>query len=341
MRPHPLPLLLLLGACGATTQEAPPPEAVAEVRVAPATTATSNEVVTVYGSAEVNAGAIHALATQGEALLGTIVTPNGTAVRAGQVVATLRPSATGRLDAAKAASDARAANAALARTLRLRGDGLASDAEVDAARAAATSANAVVASIATRSGSLTLRAPVSGTVGSITARPGDLIAAGTAVATVAAQGDLRVRFGVDPQMAQRIRAGQPLKIESMSGGAMVDAVVVGVDSQTDATTRLASVFAKLPGTLAAGPGEPFRAVLNVGAARTGLTIPYAALLDDGGKPYVFVVEKGVAHHRDVVPGSASGDRIAITGGLAVGAQVVTEGGTALDEGMKVHVAGAE
>lgn len=192
-----------------------------------------------------------------------------------------------------------------------------------------------------RNGSLTLRAPVAGTVGAITARPGDLVAAGTAVATVAAQGDLRVRFGVGPQLAQRVRAGQPLKIESINGGTPINVIVVGVDPQTDATTRLASVYAKLPPAYVAGPGEPFRAVLAVGAAKAGLSIPYTALLDDGGKPYVFVVEKGVAHHRNVVPGSASGDRIAIASGLTPGLQVVTEGGTALEDGMKVHVAGTK
>ncbi len=336
--PLPLPLLLLLGACGTTTPEAAPPAAVAEVQIAPATMALSNETVTVYGAAEVNAGGIHVLATQGEAILVTIVAPNGTAVRAGQIIATLRPSATGFLDAAKAKSEAHAANATLARAIRLRSDGLASDVEVDAARALATAANAMVASVGERNGSLTLRAPVTGTVGAITARPGDLVAAGTAVAIVAAQGDLRVRFGVEPQLAQRVRAGQPLKIEPLSGGTPIDVIVVGVDPQTDATTRLASVYAKLPPAYAAGPGEPFRAVLAVGAAKAGLSIPYTALLDDGGKPYVFVVEKGVAHHRDVVPGSASGDRIAIVSGLAPGLQVVTEGGTALEDGMKVRVA---
>lgn len=340
MRVRPLPLVLLLSACG-TTQEAAPPAAVAEVRIAPATMGSSNETVTVYGAAEANAGGIHAMTTQGEAILVSIVAPNGTAVRAGQIIATLRPSATGLLDAVKAESDARAADAALARAIRLRTDGLASNVEVDTARASATSANAMVASVGIRKGSLTLRAPVSGTVVGITARLGDLVAAGTAVATVVAQGDLRVRFGVDPQLARRVHAGQPIKIESMSGGAPIGVIVIGVDPQTDPTTRLASVYAKLPPAYAAGPGEPFRAVLAIGAAQAGLTIPYTALLDDGGKPYVFVVEKGVARHRDVVPGSTSADRIAIASGLAPGSQVVTAGGTALEDGMKVRVAGTK
>ena len=68
-------------------------------------------------------------------------------------------------------------------------------------------------------------------------------------------------------------------------------------------------------------------------------MPYAALLDDGGRSYVFVVKDGVARSRNVVPGSSAGDSIAIASGVAPGERVVVAGGTALDDGMKVRDAG--
>jgi multidrug efflux pump subunit AcrA (membrane-fusion protein) len=114
----------------------------------------------------------------------------------------------------------------------------------------------------------------------------------------------------------------------------MDVSVVGVDPQIDPTTRLASVYARVPGT-GLGAGEPLRASLAVGATATGVSIPYSALLDDGGRSYVFVVKNGVAKSVDVSPGNSSGDRVQILKGLNPGDKVVTEGGTALEDGMKV------
>jgi membrane fusion protein (multidrug efflux system) len=74
----------------------------------------------------------------------------------------------------------------------------------------------------------------------------------------------------------------------------------------------------------------------VGSSNDALTIPYAALLDDGGQPYVYVVAGGIAHRHDVTTGATSGDRIAITKGVSAGDQIVTQGGTALEDGMKVR-----
>ena len=73
---------------------------------------------------------------------------------------------------------------------------------------------------------------------------------------------------------------------------------------------------------------------DVGEAK--LAIPYAALLDDGGQPFVYVVQAGIAHRRDVTTGAAEGDRIAVTSGVKAGDLVVTQGGTALEDGMKVR-----
>ena len=51
---------------------------------------------------------------------------------------------------------------------------------------------------------------------------------------------------------------------------------------------------------------------------------------------MFVVARGVAHRRDVGVGATEGDRVAITKGVRPGELVVTQGGTAIDDGMKVR-----
>ena len=331
---------LMLAACTAKSQEDKAPDPIALVRTAAASNGTGSDTLLVYGSADAGPGGEQAMSSQADAILEVIIAPNGTAVGRGQIVARMQPSATTRLDAVKSASDAAAANASLARAVRLRADGLASSADVDTARAAATTANANRASIAQRGASLVLRAPVAGTIQGLTARAGDLIPAGTTVATIAAQGNLRGRFGVDPVLAQRVRPGQPIEISAVGNGTPVTGRVSGVDPLVDPATRLASLYAQLPSSVSWARGSALQARLQVGATSTGITIPYVALLDDGGKSYVFVVDKGLAHRRDVVPGNSQGDTVVITSGLAAGERVVTEGATALNDGMKVRMSPA-
>lgn len=335
-------LLLLAAACGKgagdSADENSTDQPVAEVHVATAILGSSGTATTAYGATEAGPGATRSLVAPAEAIIGSIFAPTGTSVGVGQAVVSLRPSRTSRLESARAQSDARAADAAYARALRLKRDGLASDADVETARAAATTARAAAANTGI-GGGITLRAPESGTVQGLTSKPGDQVAAGTSVASIIGHGDLRARFGVDPTVIPRIHAGAIATIQ-VGAGTPVSAIVVGVDPTVDPTTHLSSVFVRLPAGMAAAVGEPLRATFQTGATQAAITVPYSALLDEGGRSYVFVVRKGVAKRVDVAPGNSSGDTVEILNGLQPGDQVVTEGGTGLDDGMKVHVVGA-
>ncbi len=329
-------LVITLSGCSKPSEEAKAPDPIAEVRTATAQSGTTVSTITAYGAVEADLAGSTSLVAEREAVLARIEAANGTQVRAGQVIAVLRASPLATLDAVKSANEVRAASAVLARAVRLRSDGLASDADVETARTAVSAARATRTSLNTSQASLVLRAPTKGVVQNLTLRPGDQIAAGTTVATVAAAGHLRARFGLDPLAVQAVHVGQPIRISQLKGGEFLDASVSGIDTQVDATTRLASVFAKLPRDYDAGPGVPLKANIRIGSRTASITIPYAALLDGGGKSYIFVVESGVAHRKDVVDGSADGDRVSVTSGLKPGEHVVIEGGTALEDGMRVH-----
>lgn len=331
-----LPLMFLAGCgSGGSDDAGDKADPVAQVRTAPATLGATAEQTIVYGTAEAGPGGERTLIAPAETIVDQILAPNGTAVRAGQIVATLKPSRTTAIDLVKAFADATSAEAALARARRLRADGLASDADVETARAAAQTARATQANLGISRAGMALRAPIAGVVQGLTAKSGDQLAAGATVAGIMVKGDLRAHFGIDPAIAQRVRSGQPLDLETISGGAHASLSVSGVDSQVDPTTRLASVYARIPSDFGVGSGESLRGSLSLAAQAHGLTIPYAALLDEGGRSYVFIVKAGVAHEQSVSPGSSAGDRIEILKGLHAGDKVVTEGGTALEEGMKV------
>lgn len=328
---------LVLTACssgGNSADQASPPTAL--VKLGQARQGAISETVTLYGIAEAGAAGSLALSAPAEAIIARIAAPVGTKVRRGQLVVQLSPAPNTRLDLAKASSDARAADAAYARATRLRADGLVGDADVETARAAAQSADATLASYRRRTNNLALTAPITGYVTTIANNPGDLVQPGASIAMIASSSDLRARFGVDPAIARTLSTGLPISIAVTNGSMPLSVPIQSINPVVDPTTRLASVFATLPPSSGLAPGEILQGQVATVAQGSAVTIPYQALLDDGGQPYVFVVTGGVAHRHDIQPGPTSGDRIAITKGVRRGDQVVTEGGTALEDGMKVR-----
>ncbi|ESQ83028.1 hypothetical protein AEAC466_14290 [Asticcacaulis sp. AC466] len=328
--------LILLDGCSGKPVEETGSDPVALVSLGQAETGGVDQTVSVYGVTDTGAGGAAVLVAPLEAVVGAIDAPVGTAVEAGQMVVHLTPSQTSQADAVRIRADSATAEAAYARAKRLRADNLVSDAEVETAAAAARSSAAALAAATQRSGNLVLRAPEAGYVVAVTQSPGTLVAAGTPLANLASTRNLRARFGLDPTLAQKVQAGARIHITPPDGPAF-DAFVISASPVVDPATRLAPVIAAIPAGTHLGIGQPLQGDLAVTASAAALTIPYNALLDDGGQPYVFVVKDGIAHRADVMTGAQSGDRIAITQGLKAGDRVVTAGGTALDDGMKVRL----
>ena len=329
--------LLLLAACSGNADEAKDTaDPVALVTLATASQDALTRELTLYGAAEAGPAGNLALIAPAEGTVVAIDAPVGTPVRRGQIVARLAPSPTTRVDLAKANSDATAADAALARAQRLRADGLTSDAEVETARAAARAADVTRASLAERAGGLFIRASGDGVVNTVTPSLGDLVQAGGDVASITRPSDLRGRFGADPTAARTLRAGTSLRIAGNAGRGSFTVPIESVAPVIDPQTRLIAVFARLPAGSGIGAGQTLTASASAGGGGNAITVPYAALLDDAGQPYVFVVTGGTARRRDVVVGASEGNRVAITSGVRSGDQVVVQGGTAVDDGMKVR-----
>jgi RND family efflux transporter MFP subunit len=327
--------LLLLGACTKQAETAAP-EPAALIKTALVTSGATEQSIVVYGAVENAVGGKYTVAAPVEADVVTIEAPAGSAVRQGQVVARLRPSPASQLAYATARVNASAAELALARARRLRADGLVSNAEVESARAAALSAGATRASLGALAGGLALRAPVSGTVESIGASPGQLVAPGTPVLTLVKGGDLRARFGIDPAVARSIQPSSNIEIAGAQGAAPFTVPVLSIDRIVDAATKQASLFVRIPAQARIGAGESLSGRLMLSGNDAGITLPYVALLDDGGQPYVYVIAKGVAHRRDIVAGSKMGDRVGVTSGLKPGETIATDGLTSLEDGMRVR-----
>ena len=336
----PLTCGLMLSSCQSPADTAAP-DPVATIDVALVTTGNIDEKITLYGAAEANGAGKYTLSAPMEALVQAVDAPVGTQVRRGQILVRLSPSPTARLDLVTASANASAADLAHARARRLRADGLVSDADVETARAAKQTTDAARASLATRNGALVLRAPASGTVEIVGASAGELVAPGTTIVSLVKEGDLRARFGVDPAIARRIPQGSYVEITAAGSKTPFNVPVLSVDSVVDPVTKLASVYVQIPDESGVGAGESLTGRVLLGNIPGGMTIPYAALLDDGGQPYVFVIAQNVAKRRDIVAGPRTGDRISVASGLKPGERVATAGVTALEDGMKVRIQSAK
>lgn len=325
-------LLALAGCSGADQSDVDTATPSALVTLGRASIGSLQAQTTIYGSVDAGASARADLVAPAEATVARIAAPVGTRVRVGQVVAVLSPSPTTRLEQTRAATDALSTSLALARAERLQRDGLVANADVEAARAAARTAAATQASVTARTQGFTLRSAADGFVETVSVTPGTLVPAGGAVASIVRTGKGRARFGVPPEIARSVRVGQPIRLTTPAGPLTVS--VASVDPVVDPQTRLASIYTTLlSGTPA---GATISASLSTGGEQRSVVIPYAALLDDAGQPFVYVVANGVAHRRNVAIGVEANGQVAIATGLKGDEAVVVKGGTAIEDGMKVR-----
>lgn len=329
--------LVSIQACSSQTEgESQANSPAALVKTATAIVGPVETKLRLYGAADGGTAANRDLAPLSEAILVRIDAPVGTRVPRGGIVAHLRPSPASALDLARARADASAAESQHARMRRLRGDGLASDADVESARLAAESSRALTSSLALRQNSLTLRAPFAAIVSAVNASPGDTIAPGATIATLVPVSATRAKFGIDPEQARLIEPGTILSILDPSGNVKFAVPIQSVDPGVDPVTRLAAVYVMLPGGSAIGGGEPLIGEVVIRSSTALPTIPYGAILSDAGQPYVFVIRDGKARRVTLVLGATSKTTAAVVSGIRSGDVVVTEGGTALDDGIKVR-----
>lgn len=329
----------LLAGCGKPAGEAKAPEPTALVKTVAANAGALDDLAVAYGRVEFDPNALQTLVAPVEARIASLDVAVGQQVAAGQVVATLSASPGSVLEADKAERDARAAQTDYERLARLRADGLAANNDVETARAAASTAQETARSLRARTGggTIVLRATTSGVVDTLPSAVGDLIPSGGPVVKLGGSGPMRARLGVDPAGLPRMAPGQMVRIGPVSGeGASFVGRIQSIDRRVNPTTRLAGVLVALPAGSGFLPGQALKAEVVVGHRGGGVVVPRAAVLYEGEAPYLFVAVGGKAVKRDVKLGVDDGTNTEVLDGVTAGEKVVTEGGAALEDGMKLR-----
>lgn len=125
----------------------------------------------------------------------------------------------------------------------------------------------------------------------------------------------------------RVRIGQQVKVTTTAfPGTTFSGKVIFINSVVDPDSRTVKVRTEVPnpdGRLKPDMFANVAIITDVNSA--AISVPQAAVLDDGGKSIVFVAEGNTYKSRQVQVGIKNGDRVEIIDGLKSGDKVVVKG----------------
>lgn len=372
-----LTLLLTLAACGRNDTKkragevVKPPVAV-ETRAAAASSV--SEGIEVTGSLEPKFSVD--VKTQIPGLVKQVMVSEWVHVRKGQPLVRIDVSETvaqvqraeagvvsARANLAEAKVASNRAERELARTLKLKEAGLATQQAADDARSEteAAKARAGVAAAQIHVAEEELRqglarqakgmvvAPIDGIVALRNVNVGDLAsdaAAGKPIFRIVDNRLLNLTVTVSSVDSGRVKVGQTLEftVDSQPGRTFTGKIMY-INPELSAADRSLKVIAEVrnvPETLKGGLFAKGHIITGVRAQV--LQVPRSAVgaFDTVAKKgTLFIVENGVVHLREIASGAVSGDMVEITSGLKAGEQYVIRGGFNLKDSDKVVVAAAK
>jgi membrane fusion protein (multidrug efflux system) len=229
----------------------------------------------------------------------------------------------------------------VARVQRLLRENMATNQELENAEKQRATARAALSSLG--GGGAPMRASADGIVARVLVQRGDLVQEGQPGIVLASGDSMTVRAGFEVEDLPELRETLPVRISPVYGDARatrVEATLSTLHRVVNPQTQLVEGLIGVPEPptwMAAGLAVRVLVVLE--SAHNVLQIPRDALVEQGGKGGVFVVEQGHAHFRALTLGIVDADRVQIRQGLSAGATVVTTGRSSLSDGMAVRVGG--
>ena len=183
-----------------------------------------------------------------------------------------------------------------------------------------------------------IRAPFQGVIGLRRVSPGDYVTAGQALAPLEQLSVLKADFRLSEAALPAIKVGQALNLEvdAYPGQTFVGRVYA-IDPRLAEETRSIGVRASVPndrGQLR--PGLFARVRLVIAERPNAVLVPEQALLPQGDKLFVYVIENGAAALRPVQPGLRQAGRVEVVSGVQPGDVVITAGTQKIGPGAPVQ-----
>jgi len=294
-------------------------------------------VEAVYATGTVEPTVMVPLAPRSSGRLAAVLVEEGAHVRRGQVLARIESA---DLDQTVQEMSAREQLARVQheRTSDLVAQKFVSSAELDRTRTELRAAQAAVGRAQAQRDYNQLLAPADGIVLRRDGEPGQFVAAGQAVLTLACCAPLRVSAEVDEEDIPRVVVGQKVTLRTDAlPGRVFDGEVADITPKGDPVSRSYRVRVRLadaPG-VDAGPlrtGMTMDANLIVSRRENVLLVPSRALKGNA----VWLLEEDRLRRREVRKGVAGSERTEIVSGLAEGERVVLSPAESLREGQRAR-----
>lgn len=328
-------------AVGATPMGRPggPGRVIPLVTTAPVAGATINNQLTAIG--EGSAQSSVTIATTASGTLQSLAVRPGQSVEAGDVI--------GQLDAAseqialdRAQLAAQDAAAALARATELRNSNSVAQVQLQAAQLTNDQAQLELRNAQLALERRVITTPIAGTVGLLQVTPGNAVSAQTVITTVEDNSDILVNFWVPERFAQSISSGMALSATSSAlPGQSFTGEVSAVDNRIDPASRTLQVQARLPnddGRIR--PGMSFSVILQF-AGETFASVDPLSVQWSAEGAYVWRYRNGTVEQAFVQIVQRNSSGVLVTGDIAIGDQVVTQGVLQLQPGQSVRLLNAE
>jgi HlyD family secretion protein len=200
------------------------------------------------------------------------------------------------------------------------------DADVQAQRAAAASAQSALEKAQLIYDSITIRSPVTGVVAEIAVNVGDLISPSTALMTVIDPDPMWLQAQVNETDMAQVKVGQAA---SVTPSGYPDLTIRGKVTQIDLHAQVVSNVSVFTATIEVPNrdgkllwGMNADAEISVLALRNVLTLPTSAIKTTNGSSSVTIVDGDQQVAWDVQTGATDGTRTQIVAGLDEGTEVV-------------------
>lgn len=178
-----------------------------------------------------------------------------------------------------------------------------------------------------------VRSPIDGIVTARFIDPGAQAAPGMPLLIVEDASHYRVEATIDEDLAQTVRAGDAVVIDS--GSRRIDARITNLVPSFDPSTRSALVKIDLPPGSGLRSGAFVKAGFKTGT-RNAISVPPAAVAQRDGISSIFVIDgEGFARMRLVTLGDPAGDRIEVLSGLDDGERIVPRITNEIHDGVRI------
>jgi RND family efflux transporter MFP subunit len=325
---------------GAASQEAHPTVLVQTAKVEKKTI---DETLTVYGRVQADPKSEVSVSVPQPGLIKRLFVRAGDPVTKGQPLAEFETSPIARLGFQQAQNALDLAKAEAARAEELAQKSIIAKSQLDIVRQKLADAQARFDEEKQLGGSaatIALNSPHEGIISQVGVSLGDRVAADKAIATVASADNLVVVLGLEPEDAARVTSGSTIKLDAVFDEPVSKAgIISAVGRVINPATRLVDAIATLPddNDNQLMIGTIVTASVHLGT-HTSLVVPTSAVLKDAAGDHVFVIQSGKAKRVPVVPGLPAGDkRIAVSGSLSEGDEIVSVGNYELTDGAAVRV----